>query len=69
MTTDSENQTQAEPTDQELKGASYLNKLISESAEGGIAQTLLAENRKLQDEVMKHLTRVNDLPGGIKCFL
>ncbi|MEE8269058.1 MAG: hypothetical protein V3R23_03485 [Nitrospinaceae bacterium] len=69
MKADSENKSQAKTTQQELKGASCLNKLIPESAECGMAQILLAENRKLQDEVMKHLTRVNDLPGGIKCLL
>jgi len=31
-----------------------LNKLILDSTDGGIAQILLAEKRKLQDEDIKH---------------
>jgi hypothetical protein len=46
-----------------------LTKLILGSADGGIAQILLAEKGKLPDEVLRHLTRVNDLPGGIKRLL
>lgn len=69
MKADSENKSQAKIPQQELKGASCLNKLILELAEGGIAQILLSEKGKLPDEVLRHLTRVNDLPGGIKRLL
>ena len=41
---DSENKSQAKIPQQELKGGSYLNKLILELAEGGIAQILLARS-------------------------